>query len=253
MHEHFLAWFGRSKAVDRTGAPLRLFHGTCASFDVFDPLMANTNTKTGTPQGAFVFSSCPEVASSYAGQKTRELGFVREEDEKHYRGLLVKGEIDEAIVFSSRFGTPGLKTYRDGGNVMPVYLKILKPLRINARGESWSRIYLDRDEWTTNELMELAMSQGRDGLIIKNVLDRQEGKGAASDVYVVFSPSQIKSALGNSGRYSHSPSLTDAFDDDLALRAQQAVRALEALSALPSPSPSHRQDRRTSGQMALFA
>lgn len=37
--EAFKRWFGDSKAVDETGRPLRLYHGTTASFDEFNPNM----------------------------------------------------------------------------------------------------------------------------------------------------------------------------------------------------------------------
>lgn len=164
---NFIKWFGNSKAVTKNKTPLILYHGTGKQFSKFDPQKSGTRSKT--PKGAFVFSSSSEMASSYTPRHTDFAGNV---------------------------------TYKDGANVKPVYLSIQKPLIVNANGDSWDDIYYKDEEYTTNELMQLAIDKGRDGLIIKNVFDSGEGLGIKGDVYVVFSPSQIKSAIGNVGEFS---------------------------------------------------
>lgn len=56
--EDFKAWFDGSKAVDSGGRPLKLYHGTTANFDQFDP-------RQGIG-GANWFTADPDAASMYA-------------------------------------------------------------------------------------------------------------------------------------------------------------------------------------------
>ena len=107
----------------------------------------------------------------------------------------------EAIGLLRAHGVNDLKTYREGGNVKPVYLSAKKVLKVNAKGENWRTVYYKDEEWSTNDLMELAKSNGYDALQVKNVHDRQEGRGGNGDTWVVFEPTQIKSAIGNNGDF----------------------------------------------------
>lgn len=71
--------------------------------------------------------------------------------------------------------------------VLPVYLSLKNPLRIDGGGRAWRE---------TEKHVEEARSGGHDGIIIKNSRDEYQdrGRGKKSTVYVVFSPKQIKSA-----------------------------------------------------------
>lgn len=87
---------------------------------------------------------------------------------------------------------------RKGSHIIPVYLCILDPLRIDFGGDS--------DIDGLMEAREKAIAKGHDGVIALNTND---GYGLMNQ-YVCFSAHQIKSAIGNSGLYStHSASLTD--------------------------------------------
>jgi hypothetical protein len=59
----FKAWFGKSKVVDKKGAPLRMYHGTQRSFSEFKPTRGPYGMSTG-----YWFTSNPETASKYAGE-----------------------------------------------------------------------------------------------------------------------------------------------------------------------------------------
>lgn len=62
----FRNWFGRSAVVNADGSPMRLYHGTNADFEAFDP------KKSFGKLGATFFSSDPEFASGhdYAGTRS---------------------------------------------------------------------------------------------------------------------------------------------------------------------------------------
>lgn len=75
-------------------------------------------------------------------------------------------------------------------NVMPVYLNMKNPLTYDMKGSRYREV-------TYNDLLIRAKEEGHDGLIIKNTYDG----GPLDDIYVVFEPTQIKSAIGNTGAF----------------------------------------------------
>jgi len=78
----------------------------------------------------------------------------------------------------------------EGGNIMPSYLSMRDPLVVDFRG--------GRDADGLMDARERAGDLGHDGVIALNVDD---GYGIATQ-YVVFEPTQIKSATGNVGTFS---------------------------------------------------
>jgi hypothetical protein len=77
---------------------------------------------------------------------------------------------------------------REGGNVMPVYLAIQNPYTVS------------NNQWSNAEGLspKEAEAQGYDGYIISG-MNRGSDK---SDTYIAFDPTQIKSAIGNSGKFN---------------------------------------------------
>jgi hypothetical protein len=81
--------------------------------------------------------------------------------------------------------------YGPGRAIYPVYLRMVRPLVIDAEGEH--AIYL-------TERVVSALSRGRyDGVILKNV--REYFSDTPSTTYAVFEPTQVKSATGNAGTF----------------------------------------------------
>lgn len=211
---NFWRWFGDSKVVDAEGRPLVVYHGTGKDFAEF-------NTEGGKGKsyqsGAF-FTPSTLRANTY---------------------------------------TPG----RDGGAVMPVYLRIVDPVEIDALGSNWNnigkkakintpkatvadtdavllaelegrdpdptvsktlkarktslgRLFPDEfqygdETFSTDDLARWAKKEGYEGVELRNVKDHGPSGTFASDearepstVWVAFSPTQIKSAIGNSGAFS---------------------------------------------------
>ena len=92
------------------------------------------------------------------------------------------------------------------GSVLPVYLRIENPLVVDFDGSETGR----------TEAFKRAIEGGHDGVLLRNHYDA----GGVQDQWAVFKPEQIKSAIGNSGRFDpKSPDITKAFtkaeDDDL--------------------------------------
>lgn len=180
----FKKWFSGSKVVDENGEPLVVYHGTREDFDVFVP------------------------------QKGSDLGF-------HFG---TKGQsnirLDET---RGKLHVSGMGQTTDlGENILPVYLSLNNPLRVNDPGyfsaadESFANdlrgngIPVESSD-SNKQLIEKIKSKGYDGLVYTNYnemspYDLQENldpdEAAPPDSYIVFDPTQIKSALSN----------TEAFD-----------------------------------------
>jgi hypothetical protein len=160
----FDRWFGDSKAVDRNGDPLVVYHGTRTAFDAFGvaPQNARTTADSDARKGFFFTTSKP-VAETYAmddgtGDKVRR---VLGQDKPH---------------------------------VEEVYLSTRNPYVFDMSGAAYS-------ERQFSDIIDTAKDNGHDGVLIQNVKDDGYGDtGAVSDVWVVFRPEQIKS-VNNRGTF----------------------------------------------------
>jgi len=94
-------------------------------------------------------------------------------------------------------------TANDAPNVIPAHLRMENPLVVDAKGSSYRDIPYNNGKFTSDYISAKAASSGHDGVIIRNVRDdfSSSKTRAPSDVYVVFSPTQIKS-IHNAGTYS---------------------------------------------------
>ena len=177
---NFKEWFGDSKVVDENGNPLVVYHGTDENFDEF-------------------------LYGIELAKKQGELG--------QYSGY--------SNQFGVHFGTKKASNYfsKNDGSILPVYLKIENPLRVPDLGE-WDsyRIFAylikglgwehlrgldEEDYYKMGVLKDVLKSKGYDGFVYVNNLE-----GGGTDSYIVLEPTQIKSAIGNSGEYDpNNPSI----------------------------------------------
>jgi hypothetical protein len=111
-----------------------------------------------------------------------------------------------------------------GKNLLPVYLKAANLRRSKDLGGQWKTkiaaakaagndaiVYLNRYEGLDSNVIQRLQSLGL--LQRLDDLSDEEFRRAvpqARDSYIVFRPEHIKSAIGNSGLYGPSDSLTDA-------------------------------------------
>jgi len=100
------------------------------------------------------------------------------------------------------------KTAASYGSVYPVYLRILNPLVVDGKGQEWGNLVFEGSPMYPDDIVSIAEERGHDGVIIRNVYDNYGAQDVQSDVYVVFEPTQIKSATGNEGTF-------DAADPDI--------------------------------------
>lgn len=176
----FKNWFGNSKIVDNQGNPKVLYHGTFRDFNEFNSDLANQ--EHGGHFGEYYFSDNPRIAQTYSG-------YVR-----------------EVIPASAMHDREIMEDAVHGANVMPVHLKMENPLIINrAKGTSTLLTEDQKYEATTK-----AIHAGHDGVIFKDVKDSvgQVSEAKRGDVYVVFKPTQIKSAIGNNTFDVKNPDIT---------------------------------------------
>lgn len=205
--ERFWTWFGKSKVVDKTGRPMIVYHGTTGVFKSFDPERSNSHTNTGVPHSTFAFSNDPNVALSYITLDADKTDFAKPEYRDEFVKLMRTGSFEQQMQYLEDHPVLPMPEYKPNGNILPVYLRLIKPLRIDAQGSHWNDIYCQLkgerrpDTYTTNELSEYAQDNGYDGLIVKNLKDVHKGPAIQSTIYCVFSPQQIKSAIANAGTY----------------------------------------------------
>jgi uncharacterized protein YjbI with pentapeptide repeats len=167
----FHKWFAGSHVVDEAGNPLVVYHGTSSggftsfSLDKVDP-----------HQPGFYFTNNLAFAATYTARPSARL-------------------VDPI------FGTDTSGVYR-------VYLRMLRPLIIDAQNHLWNELPPDPrvppNRRKTYEVADFARSAGYDGVIFLSVRDAGELQKyfrRADNVYVVFSPTQIKSATANVGSF----------------------------------------------------
>ncbi len=178
----FKRWFGDSKVVDADGEPLVVYHGTTRDVDSFGREADQANGKLFG--AGHYFTSRPEYASAYATD-TSDIPLKPAE----------------------------------GGNVMPVYLRLENPYIFDGR--------TGNGKTTGAEIGKLARAGGHDGIVVHGSL------GEMQEI-IVFKPSQIKSAIGNRGTFDPEKAdirylLRDEFAKDVSRIAANLTGRLEQL------------------------
>ena len=191
----FRRWFGESKVVDAEGRPLVVFHGTTAGdFDAFRP-----NYRKGEQLGFGIhFAADREFAAKYAEDPT-----VRRKGKapKVYAVYLSiqRPLVADAIVYE---GTPEYALAK----------KLAGKKLMTQRGEDDVRMaYMQNaiDNTTAQRAEKLIREAGYDGIRYESFLLSSvwTGRGigrartGSSRSFIVFEPTQIKSATDNAGTF----------------------------------------------------
>jgi hypothetical protein len=181
----FQSWFGESKVVDESGKPKKVFHGSRSAFDAFDMSKAGSNIDSGFMGTGSYFTDNSRVADYYAG---RDEGanvadvFLNLRNPFHWgkktqgvRGLVMRGErlpdaIHDEVVRRTGFVYDPERDWSNGGS-------------------------LD-EKMLSDAVRDVLMDMGYDGVVADIAGSNNPGSvsyGSASQEYVAFNPSQIKS------------------------------------------------------------
>jgi N12 class adenine-specific DNA methylase len=191
--EAFRRWFGNSKAVDDRGRPLVVFHGTNSNIVRFDPERMGAATGAPSARMGFFFSSNPAVASSYA----ETMSEADKDPVFRWINRLSLGTLRAIDAGVSAVGILRSQWQRpSGANVLPVFVSLQNPMIFDFKGETYR-------ERTYADLLREAKEKGHDGAILRNTFDPgfEGADDVPSDVFVAFSPEQIKSAISNTGAF----------------------------------------------------
>ena len=246
----FKRWFAGSAVVDADGKPLVVYHGTGSNFSEFS--IDTFGKESATKQEGFFFTDAFLHAGTYSDpalrrKRNKELQqkmdalrpiasalFADKKNKykeatgrdyansKEFRDFPheyneVSDEVTRLDVESYREIHPSQRI------IMEVYLSIKNPLVVDYKGKSpklWGGSGQD-----IGKIISMAKREGHDGVLIKNIIDIGSTKGLenpnSSNHYIAFSPTQIKSALSNTGEYSdadsrimYSQQAAEAYDDD---------------------------------------
>lgn len=203
---NFKKWFGNSVVTENGkagGKPLVVYKGMFAH----DPAAYVTNFRGKVLKDDRTANN----VISEISRKTLFPAFYGNEP-----GLSIAGFFSNDPAVASTFAPV------DGGAVFPVYLAFTKPLVIDAKGELAGKIQFGAEGLP---FRSAAKSGKFDSAIIKNT--RDEG-----DIYIAFSPTQIKSAISNTGDFSEEDSrlLFSAIDDTLKSGQERITQAVTALA-----------------------
>ena len=192
----FKKWFGKSKVVDAEGKPLVVYHGTASDFDSFSSEFQGTATRATSSMSGFFFSSSTRTAKSYADHAAMFAPvdkLIQEADAAADKGNwdLNESKNAEAEALEAEIN----KDRGRGQNLVPTYLSLQNPLVLDAKGENPQGI------GGIDKLIKKAQRAGHDGVVIRNFDDSAGLSNDISDHYIVFKPTQIKSAIGNSGAF----------------------------------------------------
>ena len=175
----FSKWFGDSKAVDASGKPMVVYHGSPdARFVEQDGIFATMKDRM------LKFGSTPESRKSAADE----------------RGFFFTTSKNVAATYADDRRAFDYQNAEAG--VIPTYLSIQNPLVFDAKGLHWREA---QQQISKENFIKQAKKAGHDGVIIKNVRDSydsmQTGRDPQSDVFVAFSSNQIKHAEKNVGTF----------------------------------------------------
>jgi hypothetical protein len=181
----FKKWFGESKVVDENGAPLVMYHGTTGDFEIFARIDGGNAYGPG-----YYFTGDPAEASGYAdgsgGGRIRPSGSAAPNVMPVYLNaknvfsldnrVLTKAEIGQLEAAGNKLNPGAWKK----GELAKAFDRVYRPTAKNVMQLI--------TEQAGGSYAELAQSAGYDGLL-------------GSYGLVVFSPEQIKSAIGNRGTF----------------------------------------------------
>ena len=191
----FWEWFGDSKVVDKDGKPLVVYHGTEENFQSFKEHVGHNSSITigassDIQRSGFFFTPNKDFAKDYGELKEcyLQINKLWEFEPDHVGELLNDTNIEEDWI--TQYGELSSPKWADPWEEWKMY-----------DGEEGKRF--------VNALRSI----GYDGVLMQEPV-HDEHKMEFSDSYVIFSPTQIKSATGNAGTFdANNPDITKSITD----------------------------------------
>jgi hypothetical protein len=183
----------KTKAVDASGNPVMVYHGTADPIEQFSKEKLGESTRAQSAKQGFFFQDNPAYArnyADYAANDARVQALVDKAFAAEKRGNF--DEYDDFIRQAEELEVTQRKEYGAGQNIYPAYLDMKNPFVFDAKGESYTYI-----EDSLTNIIKKAKREGHDGVIFRNLDDIPGRTNAVSDHYVVFEPEQIKSAVSD--------------------------------------------------------
>lgn len=176
----FRRWFKDSKVVDDQGRPLIVFHGTNKDLTEFATVREDGAVRNNNWFG--------QLGSWFAAPQPGSEGYD------------VGSAEATADVFAEMRGDEGSVVY-------PVYLSIQNPYDV----EGYDSLVDERDEaGGAVAFRAMLVEKGYDGVVVR---ESSTDGGQYRDDWVAFYPTQIKSAIGNSGAFAtDNPDITKSAD-----------------------------------------
>jgi len=223
----FKAWFGNSKIVDAEGKPRVMYHGTAQDISTFRAKQAGAIFVTDNPRVAGAFANLSEEWMARHADEVfspEQLAQLKKESSKTAKREGTNAE-DEFILLA-------IKNLPSNANILPVYVRAEKPFDyenpahvqelekqislstkdyVNVIGGSWKAI-------ESEYIQKAIKAAGFDGFYVK--------EGGVKNL-AVYEPTQIKSAIGNTGTY-------DINNPDIRYSARAQVNNVgQTLNGLP--------------------
>lgn len=193
------AWFGNSVVKNKDGSPRKVYHGTNADFKQFS--LKNRDTPIDQLGMGIYLTDNPEVADAYTGGDYGNIMplYVKitkpiSSDTPAFNKIIVKQLITCSPNYKESLENWGDIEYEGEGEA-----KVLSnAIKTYSNGSALDQLNsIANDFWDGHDeefLQTVIKLTKHDGLIERDYGDHH--------IYVVWSPSQIKSAIGNSGEYS---------------------------------------------------
>lgn len=202
----FRNWFGESKVVDAEGKPLVVYHGTAADFNVFD-LSKFGLTDAGWFGKGFYFTEDKAIADRYGKTKSVFLSLEKpmSSDEAAFGADTVKQIIAETKRLDPKFSP-----------------------------KDWLEDDLAGEKSALDQLENMYRAGAETSKVLQAVTDVTGFDGVVSKgIYIAFNPTQIKSAIGNSGTFDpNDPNILNQSrspETESLIAARKRVAVLEKL------------------------
>ncbi|MBR3610057.1 MAG: hypothetical protein IKL57_01145 [Oscillospiraceae bacterium] len=194
-----------SKVVNPDGTPKVVYHGTFSDFWTFDINKSSDINNLG--KGFYFSSDYDDSKNNYANKEGADI--LSRVEGLAYDYFFEMGHSEEDL-YDNEFVADYNKAYEmaeaefseDKSRVLGVYLDIKNPVYVVAGGVTGSH-YEDVNGNILNIDINDAQKLGFDGIIDETVSQKFPGAGLNTDSthYVVFEPTQIKSATDNIGTF----------------------------------------------------